>query len=144
MTTLLEDLRLALRQICRAIGLDETAATIIPLVVLGLALNIAALSAAEFLRIGGKTCHTHAALRNAARTEIKAIRIVVHSTIKKVNDRRQQLCQPRQWVKNLQKQPDQHHFEIGAVWTAPVPGEGCELKLVGKPDQPRMIAFAQC
>jgi hypothetical protein len=144
MTTLLEDIRLALRQICRAIGLDETAATVIPLVVLGLALNIAALSAVEFLRIGGKTNHTHNALRNAARTEMKAIRIVVHSTIKKINDRKQQLCQPRQWVKNQQKQLNQYHFEVGVVWTAPVPGEGCDLKLVGKPDQPRMIAFVQC
>ena len=45
MMTLFEDLRLALRQICRAIGLSGTAATVVPLVVLGVALNIAALSA---------------------------------------------------------------------------------------------------
>jgi hypothetical protein len=143
MTTLLEDIRLALRQICRAIGMDETAATVIPLVVLGLALNIAALSAVEFLRIGGKTSHTHNALQNATRTEIKAIRIVMHSTIKKVNDRKQRLCQPRQWVKNQEKQVNRH-FEVGIVWADPVPGEGCDLKLVGTADQPRMIAFVQC
>jgi hypothetical protein len=144
MTTLLEDITFALRRVCRAIGMDETASTVIPLVVLGLALNAAALGAAEFLQIGGKTSHTHAALRNAARTEMKAIRIVLHSTIKKVNDRKQQSCQPRQWVKKQQKHLNQYHPEVGAVWTAPAPREGCDLKLVGRPDQPRMIAFVQC
>jgi hypothetical protein len=144
MTTLLEDIRLALRQICRTIGLDETAATVIPLVILGLALNIVALSAAEFLRIGGRTNHSHNALHDATRTEMKAIRIVVHSTIKKINDRRLRWHQTREWVKNKQKRLNQYHVEVGIDSDAPAPSEGCDIKLVGMADQPRMIAFVQC
>ena len=50
MMTMLDDLRLALRQICGAMGLSGTAATVVPLVVLGVALNVAALSAMEYMR----------------------------------------------------------------------------------------------
>lgn len=147
MTTLLDDIRLALRQICRDIGLDETAATVIPLVVLGLALNIAALGTAKFLRISGKRDQSHAVMRNAAlrsatHTELKAIRIVMHSTIQKMNNRRSG-CQLRQWVKNTQK-PRKYHVEGVIVLGSPAPGQQCDLKLVGTPGQSRMIAFVQC
>ena len=43
MTTLLEDLRVELRQMCQAVGLSGTAASVVPLVLLGIALNVVAL-----------------------------------------------------------------------------------------------------
>jgi hypothetical protein len=84
--TQLEDLRLALRQICRAIGLSGTAATVVPLVVLGVALNIAALSAMEYMRNERHPCkvHNRTELRSAARTELKVMRTVLVSTLKKI------------------------------------------------------------
>jgi hypothetical protein len=44
---MLEDLILALRQICQAIGLSGNAATVVSLIVLGVALNLIALRAVE-------------------------------------------------------------------------------------------------
>ena len=60
---MLEDLRLALRQICQAIGLSGNAATVVSLIVLGVALNLIALRAVEYAGIGGHTCHNRTALR---------------------------------------------------------------------------------
>ena len=71
---MLEDLRLALRQICSAIGLPGNVATVVSLIVLGLALNFTALRAVEYVGIGGHTCHDRTTLRSAARTELKVVR----------------------------------------------------------------------
>ena len=50
MIMLLEDLRLALKEICRAIGMSGNALIVIPLVVLGVGLNVVALSAIKYVR----------------------------------------------------------------------------------------------
>ena len=55
--TMLEDLRLALRQICQAMGLPGDAATVVSLIVLGVAMNIGALRAVEYVGIGGHARH---------------------------------------------------------------------------------------
>jgi hypothetical protein len=144
MTTLLEDLRLALRQICRTIGLEGTGATVVPLIVLGLALNLAALSATEFMRHGGKAAHQQSALRNATRTELKAMRIVLHSTIKKINNSRQRWCVTRQWVKEKQKNLNGSQIEVGVIWGPPTPNEGCDIKFLGSATRKRMVAVVQC
>ena len=49
---MLEDLRLALRQICRAMGLQGNAATVVSLIVLGVVLNVVALRAVQYVGIG--------------------------------------------------------------------------------------------
>jgi hypothetical protein len=144
MMTLLEDLRLALRQICRTIGLEGTGATVVPLIVLGLALNFAALSATEFMRHGGKACRQQSALQNATRTEFKAMRIVLHSTIRKINNSRQRWCKTQQWVKNEQKKIDDYHVEVGVVWVPPTPNGGCDIKFLGNATRTRMVAVVQC
>ncbi len=132
MMTLLEDLRLALRQICSEIGREGTAATAVPLVVLGLALNFAALSATEFVRHGGRPIHQHSALRNAARTELNAVRIVVHSAIRKINATQQRWGRTQQWVKDGQKKIDGYHVEVGVRLGSLHPQRGLWHKASGK------------
>jgi len=158
MIPMLEDIRLALRNICRQIGLDETASAIVPLLVLGLALNFLALSATEFLRESGKVRRNHLVMHsavrtelNAARTELKAVRIVVASTIRKFNNS----C-THEWVMNQRKKLGDYRMEVGLVWSAPSPSQqavptstdGCDVKLIGNananPNSTRMIAFVQC
>jgi hypothetical protein len=143
MTTLLEDLRLTLRQICSAFGLEGTAAAVVPLLVLGLALNFAALNATSFIRHGGKCAHQNSALQNAARTELKAMRIVVHSTIRKINGG-QRWCATRQWVQNKQKEITGDHIEVGLIRNPPASNETCDVKFLGSATKKRMIAVAQC
>ena len=74
--TIFDDLRLALRQICQAMGLSGTASTVVPLIVLGVALNVVALSAMESMRIERHREHAPMALRSLAQTEMKAMRTV--------------------------------------------------------------------
>jgi hypothetical protein len=100
MTTLFEDLRLALRQICRSMGLSGTAATVVPLLVLGVTLNVAALSAMEAMRNVRHHGHrqVRTALRSAARTEIKVMKAVLNSTLKKMSGNQRKLCVVRQRI----------------------------------------------
>jgi hypothetical protein len=92
MMTLFEDLRVELRQMCRAIGLSGTAATVIPLVVMGIALNVVALSVIG----GGRPVHASAckkpALRSVAMTELKVARAVLVSTLKTIGDGHRRWC----------------------------------------------------
>ena len=137
--TQFEDLRLALRQICRAIGLSGTAATVVPLVVLGVALNIAALSAMEYMRNERHPCkvHNRTELRSAARTELKVMRTVLHSTLKKIGDRQLRGCVTQQRVMDRKTEITSYHIEVGFMWAAPSAGEGCDATKTG-------IAFVQC
>jgi hypothetical protein len=146
MMTLLDDLRLALRQICLAIGLPRTAATVVPLVVLGLALNVAALSAMESVRNERHPCHGHdrLALRSAARTEMKVMRAVLTSTLKKIGDGQRRWCLAQQWSMGRQTEGTEYHVEAGFVWAAPGSSDGCDVKLVGRPNWKAAIALVQC
>ena len=100
--TLFEDLRQALRQICGAMGMSGIAATVVPLVVLGVALNIAALNAVESMRNERHPDCGHAALRSATRTELKVMRAVVVSTLKKIGDGQRRWCSAQGWMSDRQ------------------------------------------
>ena len=158
MIPMLEDIRLALRSICRQIGFDETASAIVPLLVLGLVLNFLALSATEFLRESGKVRRNHLVMHNAVRTELnavrtelKAVRTVVISNIRKLNNS----C-THEWVMNQRKKLGGYRLEVGLTWSTPsstqsaVPTstDGCDVKLIGNadanPNSTKMIAFVQC
>lgn len=93
---MLEDLRLALRQICQALGLRGDAATVVSLIVLGVALNLIALRAVEYAGIGRHTRQDRTALHNATQTELKVVRTVVVSTLKKISDTGRRLCLARE------------------------------------------------
>jgi hypothetical protein len=146
MMTLLDDLRLALRQICVAIGLPGTAATVVPLVVLGIALNFAALSAMESMNNEKHPCHSHnrLALRSAARTEMKVVRAVLTSTLKKIGDGQRRWCLARQCGMDRQTGVTECHIGAGFVWAAPSSSDGCDVKLVGRPNWKAAIALVQC
>jgi hypothetical protein len=144
MMTLFEDFRLALRQICQAIGMSGTAATVVPLVVLGVGLNIAALSATEYLRNERHPGHGHTALRCAAQTEVKVMRTVLVSTLKRIGDSQRRWCLAQQWMRDRQTEIARYRVEIGSVWAAPKNSEGCDVEIVDRHHSKAAIASAQC
>jgi hypothetical protein len=144
MMTLFEDLRLALRQICQAIGMSGTAATVVPVVVLGVALNIAALSATKYMRNERHPRHGHTALRCAAQTEMKVVRTVLVSTLKKVGNSQRRWCLARQWVRDRQTEITRYRVEIGSVWATPKVSEGCDREVASRHHCKTAIASAQC
>lgn len=141
---MLEDLRLALRQICRAMGLPGDAATVVSLIVLGVALNLTALRAVEYVGIGGHTCHDRKALQSAAQTEMKVMRTVVVSTLKKIGDGGRRWCLAREWMMGKQTKGMGYHVEIGCDLAAPTGGEGCDVMVVSRSSRKMAIAVVQC
>jgi len=82
----------ALREICQALGLSGTAVTVVPLVVLGVALNFVALSAAKQARVQGHPSCETGELRGVTRTGLKVMETVLHSTHKKVGNTQRRWC----------------------------------------------------
>lgn len=115
MTTLLEDLRVELRQMCQAVGLSGTAASVVPLVLLGIALNVTALSVIGAVRPAHPSACDRPALRSAARTELKVARAVLASTLKTIGDGRRRWCSPEQRL------PDKQ-FGSGLAYREPLRG----------------------
>jgi hypothetical protein len=146
MTTLFEDLRLALRQICRSMGLSGTAATVVPLLVLGVALNVAALSVTESMRNARRPGHhqVRTALQSAARTEIKAMKAVLNSTLKKMSGGQKRWCVARQWIVDRRTEATEYDVEVGFAWAAQGGKEGCDVTLSRSPASKTAIAFVQC
>jgi hypothetical protein len=144
MMTLFEDFRLALRQICQAMGMSGTAATVVPLVVLGVALNIAALSATEYVRNERHPAHRHTALRCAAQTEMKVMRTVLVSTLKKIGNGQRRWCLAQQWMRDRQTEITRYRVEIGSVWGTPKTSGGCDVEITDRHHGKAMIASARC
>jgi len=141
---MLEDLRLALRQICQAIGLPGDAATVVSLIVLGVALNLTALRAVEYVGIGGHTCRDRTVLQSAAQTEMKVMRTVAVSALKKLGDGGRRLCLARQWMMGQQTKGTGYHMEVGCDWAAPANGKGCDVMVVSRSSRRMAMAFVQC
>jgi hypothetical protein len=74
MMTLIQEMRLFLRQICGAIGMSGTAAHVVPVVVLGVVFNAAALSLVANMRSEKGPACQETKLRDAAQTELKVMR----------------------------------------------------------------------
>jgi hypothetical protein len=138
---MLEDLRLALRQICQAIGLQGNAATVASLIVLGVALNLTALRAVEYVGIGGHACHNRTDLQSAAQTELKVMRAVMVSTLKKIGDGGRRLCLARQWMMGKQTG---NGIEVGCDRAVTTEGKGCDVMVVSRYSRRMAIAFVQC
>ena len=144
MMTMFEDLSLALRQICRAMGLSGTAATVVPVVVLGVALNAVALSATGYLRSGRHARrHGHTALQSAVRTEMKVVRTVVHSTLKRIGDGQRRWCRTQQWIMDRQRDFSRDNVEVGSICSAPR-NKRCGVEIVGSHQRKATAVFAQC
>jgi hypothetical protein len=144
MMTLFEDFRLALRQICQAIGMSGTAVTVVPLVVLGVVLNIAALSATEYMRNERHPGHGHTALRCAAQTELKVMRTVAVSTLKKIGNSQRRWCLAQQWMRDRQTEITRYRIEIGSFRATPKASEGCDIEIASRHHGKVTIASAQC
>jgi len=141
---MLEDLRLALRQICQAIGLQENAASVASLIVMGVALNLIALRVVEYVGIGGHACHNRTNLQSAAQTELKVMRTVMVSTLKKIGDGGRRLCLARQWMMGRQTKDSENRIEVGCDWAATTNGKGCDVMVVSRYSRRMAIAFVQC
>ncbi|HTF42670.1 MAG TPA: hypothetical protein VK641_02160 [Terriglobales bacterium] len=141
---MLEDLRLALRQICQAIGLQGDAATVASLIVLGVALNLTALRAVEFVGIGGHACHNRTDLQSAAQTELKVVRTVMVSTLKKIGDGGWRLCLERQWMMGKQTKGTGNRTGVGSDGGVPTEGKGCDVMVVSRYSRRMTITFVQC
>jgi hypothetical protein len=142
--TIFDDLRLALRQICQAMGLSGTASTVVPLIVLGVALNVVALSAMESMRIERHREHAPMALRSVAQTEMKAMRTVVISTLKKIGNGSR-----RRWCVTQQRRMDQQtkgtgYPMVGFALGAPAVWQGCDVTVASSPARKAAMVFVQC
>jgi hypothetical protein len=146
MMMLFEDWRLALRQICAAIGLSGTAATVVPLVVLGVALNIAALNAMEYMRNEKYPCkvHNRTELRSAARTELKVMRTVLVSTLKKIGGGQRGWCVTQRWVMDRGTEATGYNLEVGFAWVAPSTSDGCDVEFLDTSHRKMTVALVQC
>jgi hypothetical protein len=142
MIMLLEDLRLALREICRAIGLSGTALTVIPLVVLGVALNVITLAVIDNVRSERHSDHACTTLQSAGRTELKVMRTVVISTLKKIGDSERRRCLGRNCVRG--RQTKLTHVELGLVPSAPATGGGCDIEIIRGRRWKTAIASVKC
>jgi hypothetical protein len=141
---MLEDLRLALRQICQAIGIRGNAATVVSLVVLGVALNLIALRAVEYAGIGRHACHDRTALQGAAQTELKVVRTVARSALKKLGDGGRRLCLARQWMVGRQTKDAEHRMEVRRDLAVPAGSEDCDAMVVSRSTRKMAMAFVQC
>lgn len=143
MIMLLEDLRLALREICRAIGLSGNALTVIPLVVLGVALNVITLSVIDKVRSERHSSHhSYTSLQSAGRTELKAMRTVVVSTLKKIGNGERRQCPGRNCMRDHQTKST--HVELGFVPAAPAKGGGCDVEIIRGRRWKTAIASVKC
>jgi|SRR5258705_952046 hypothetical protein len=137
---MLEDLRLALRQICQAIGIQGNAATVVSLIVLGVALNLIALRAVEYSGIGGHSCHDRTALQSAAQTELKVMRTVAVSALKKLGDGGRRWCVAQQWMMGKDMK-DPEYIEVACDRAAPADSESCDVMVVSRSSRKMAMAF---
>ena len=138
---MLEDLRLALRQICGAMGLSGNTATVVSLIILGVALNVVALRAVKYVGVGRHAHRERIALRSAARTEIKVVRTVMVTTLKKINNGRR-WCLAQKTTTN-QRTKD-YHVAVGVSWAAPAGSDVCDVMFVSKSGPKLAVALVQC
>jgi hypothetical protein len=142
MMMLLDDLRLALRQICRTFGLSGTALTVIPLVILGVALNIAALGVMKSMRTERDLDRGHTkTLGSAARTELKVMRTVLVSTLKKIGSGQKKWCPTQRGMTD--RRTEGHGYQ-SEVRTAQSGGGGCDVEIVGSHRRKTTVATVQC
>ena len=138
---MLEDLRLALRQICQAIGMTGNASTVVSLIVLGVALNLIALRAVEYAGIGGHSCQERTVLQSATQMELKVMRTVVVSTLKKIGDTGRRLCLAREWMIGEQTKETGYYMEVACDQTDPAKNKDCDVMVVSRSTRKMALAY---
>jgi hypothetical protein len=144
MMTLFEDVRVFLLQVCRSIGLTGTTATVVPLVVLGVALNLGAMSVVESMRNERHMDRGHTALHSAALTEMKVVKNVVVLALKKIGDGQRRWCPAQQKMIGRTTGIAGYNLEVGFVLAAPGRNRGCDVEIASSPRRKMAIAFVQC
>jgi len=127
--TLIEDLRLAIQDVCRAMGLSSTSVTVVPVVVLGCVLNIVALRVVDNVHAGHRIGCQQARPTSIAQSELKLVRITVAASLKKISEAQRALCSAKQWLLNQQIQPARHESKMSSDWVAYRSGESGTLSI---------------
>jgi hypothetical protein len=120
MMTLIEDMRLFLQQMCGALGMSGTAMNVVPVVVLGVALNVAALGLVESVRTDERPTCQKTTLQAGAQTELKVMRTVVVSTLKTISKGQRRWCVARSWVSSLQREVANYMTGTTGIRVAPM------------------------
>jgi hypothetical protein len=97
MTTLMEELRLAVQEILQSMGLGgsaNTAATVVPVLMLGIALNVIALGVVD--RVHPMRAKTR--LVCAARAEYSHVQSVTICVLRQIEGRQRGMCSAKQWA----------------------------------------------
>jgi hypothetical protein len=97
MTTLMEELRLAVREILQSIGFvgsANTVATVMPVLMLGIALNVIALSVVDRVHpIKGKT-----QVVGVVRAEARLVQNMTVCVLRQIEGRQSGLCSMKRWA----------------------------------------------
>jgi hypothetical protein len=140
MTTLLEDLGLALRQMCRSMGLSSTASMVVSVVVLGVSLNLVALSVVRNVRHSERH-QVRTALWTAAHNEAKCAKAVWISSLKKIGARQRRWCIMQQKMVDRKPESTEYDIKVGVTWGGPG-NRTCDVAL--EDGTARRIAFVAC
>ncbi len=115
MTTLLEDLAARFAADVRSMGLSGTASIVVSLVVLGVALNVAALSVVRNVRHSEQR-QVRTALWTAAHNEAKCVKAVWISSLKKIGAHQRRWCIMQQKMVDRKPESTEYDIEVGVTW----------------------------
>jgi hypothetical protein len=97
MTTLMEELRQAVREIWQSVGFDgsaNTAAAVVPVLMLGIALNVIALSLVDRLHpLKGKT-----QVVGVVRAEARLVQTMTVCVLRQIEGRQGGMCPMKKWA----------------------------------------------
>jgi hypothetical protein len=97
MTTLMEEMRLALQELLQSIGLGEagsTAATVVPLLMLGIVLNVVALSVVDRVH----PIKAKARVAHVVRAEARLVQGATVCVLRQIEGREGGLCPVKRWA----------------------------------------------
>jgi hypothetical protein len=120
MMSLVEDLRMTLQDLCRAVGLSGTAVAAVPAVLLGVVMNVIALGVIDGVRMHNHLACERAELKNVSKLEVKLIRAATVVTIKKMRMGCRGYCSAKQWAMNRREDARRYRREMSCVWSAHV------------------------
>ncbi len=110
--------------------MSGTVANVVTVVALGIVLNVAAVSMVEGMRPERRPTCGRATLRLAAKTELKVVRTVVTSTLKRISDGRRQWCVAQSWAMGLQREVADVRGQAKPSCARRTDGEWAALKIV--------------
>lgn len=132
MTTLMEELRLMVLEFWQALGFEgssRTAAAVIPVVVVGIVLNVIALGVVNSVHKHGRASCEKASLGYVAQSEVKVVQAVVIAALKGIDEGQRHLCRARQWMQERHAQATAYSGDTKCAWMARVSSHGIALRI---------------